>query len=248
MELDTGRFERLCREDRVMSIHDGDSIGTYSEKRLHRLLKRYVCEDAECYEVKLGKYCADVVCTGVITEIQTASFRPLAAKVRYYLENTELCVRVMTPIIEKKTLIRADRETGEIFSSKVSPKHERDEELLAKMYYLGEFAANSRFSLCAMHIEAEEYRYSEARRYNRQGRYDNDLVPLSLLSLSEFSSPEDYMRLFPLELCGKAFTADEFSKATRLCNRKLYSALNFYAACGILTVKKDGRKNIYSLR
>ncbi len=246
MVFDIEKFSRLCSEDRVLSEHDGDSIGTYSEKRLHRILKRYITDDAECYEVKIGNHIADVAEENVISEIQTASFAPLAKKVAYYLEKTDYSVRIVCPVISKKTIIKANKETGEITSCKLSPKHEGDLDVLAKMYPLAECVGDTHFSLCVLHVNAEEYRYSEARRYNKKGRYDKDLFPTELVGISEFRSLSDYTRLFPTELCDGEFTVKEFSALTGLKKRKPYLALKFFVLCGFLRMEKRGKTNIYA--
>ncbi len=242
--FDAEKFSLLCGEDSVLCEHDGDCIGTYSEKRIHRIFKRMVSDDAQNYEVRIGKFVADVAEDGVISEIQTGSFLPLAKKVKFYLENTNFQVRVIAPIVEYKTVIRADKQTGEIIRQKVSPKHERDMDVIAKMYALAEFANDKRFSLYVPHIKADEYRYSEARRYNRQGRYDSDLVPTSLLGVSEFHGKEDYLALFPQSLPCE-FGVSDFATAAKLKGRAVYRTLVFYTQCGVLSVEKIKNKNIY---
>ena len=74
-------FARLCNEDRAVFGSDADNIGTYNEKRFHRIFKRFVCDDANCYEVKVGRFIADVLCDGHITEIQTKNFSNLKKKI-----------------------------------------------------------------------------------------------------------------------------------------------------------------------
>ena len=93
-------FHRLCLEDLVISENDGDGIGTYSEKRF---------PDADCYEVKVGNYVADVLCDGHITEIQTTAYAKLAPKIRYYLENTDYTVSVVMPLISALSISSCTR-------------------------------------------------------------------------------------------------------------------------------------------
>ncbi len=245
MTLDKEKFATLCRDDSSLAAHDGDSIGTYSEKRIHRIFKRMVCDNAENYEVKIGKFVADVLENSVITEIQTGSFLPLAKKLEYYLENTDFEVRVIAPIIENKTIVRTERDTGEIMRQKLSPKHESDMDVLAKMYPLAHIVENERFSLYVPHLAADEYRYSEARRYNKKGRYDSDTCPREMLCVSEFHTRRDYLALFPLKLCDHGFTVNEFSRLSGLRGRKAYTALKFFTLCGALSVEKQKNKNIY---
>ncbi len=247
MDFDTQKFASLCEHDRIMHQNDGDSIGTYNEKRLHRVLKRYITEDAECYEVRLGNYVADVVYGGQIIEIQTGSFRSLRSKIKYYLEQTDFNVCIIKPIIAEKMLIRADKETGEINSVKRSPKREREIEAAAQMFYLSEHVTDNRFEICFAHVRAEEYRFSEAVRYRKSGRYDNDLRPVELLDMTFLCGKEDYYRFIPQELFDGEFDAAEYSALTKLNRRELYGMLNLHCRIGVLQMRAEGRKHIYSV-
>ena len=109
------RFISLCAEDESALPPESIGLGTYNEKRIHRILKKFVCDDENCHEVKLGRYVADVLESNRITEIQTAGFTSLNAKIRFYLENTDYNVTVIHPMIAEKTIIRADKESGELF-------------------------------------------------------------------------------------------------------------------------------------
>ncbi len=230
-----------------MRPYDGESIGTYNEKRIHRILKRLVCDDANCYEKKVGRYVADVLSDGHVSEIQTSSFRPLGKKIEFYLTQTDLYVTVLRPVICEKTVIRADKETGEIISQKRSPKHEKDTDVLCDLYYLAPFLGNPRFCIKLLHITAEEYRFSERVRYRRSGAFDNDLRPVALVGCTEISSINDVKNLLPAELEENRFTTAFFSKLTRLRGRRLSMALSLLLQLGILSREKQGRQYLYSI-
>lgn len=242
------RFAELCEAEsyRTVGLSAEEGIGIYNEKRLHRILKRTVCESESCFEVRVGRYVADVLDGAVIREIQCKAFTPLAAKVEYYLADTDYSVEIIHPIIAKKALIRAERETGEILRVKTSPKRESVYNALARMYPLREHIGNRRLCLRVMLIEAEEYRYSEQRRYCREGRYDAELFPTALLDSVELRTAEDYAALLPEALWGREFSAAEFAPYCRLGSRDVYSALNVLAAVGVLRREQRGRSVIYS--
>ena len=246
-DFDKELFSRLCEEDRIMRPYDGESIGTYNEKRIHRILKRLVCDDANCYEKKVGRYVADVLAEGQVTEIQTSSFRPLQGKIEFYLTQTDFCVTVIRPVICEKTVIRADKETGEIMSQKRSPKHEKDTDVLCDLYYLAPFLENTRLKIKLLHITAEEYRFSERVRYRKSGAFDNDLRPVALIGDTEISSVKDVIKILPAELAENPFTAEKFSKTAKLRGRRLSTALSLLVRLGILSREKDGRQYIYSV-
>ena len=54
-ENDFSRFEDICSSLCSPLYKESDWIGVYNEKRVHRAIKKFVCEDESCYEVKVGK-------------------------------------------------------------------------------------------------------------------------------------------------------------------------------------------------
>lgn len=240
------RFDRLCAAESYTAVAPSqEGIGIYNEKRLHRILKHTLCERDSCFEVKIGKYIADICEDGRITEIQCASLAPLKAKLEYYLLNTEHSICVVHPIIVRKKLIRAERETGEILRIKMSPKSETLYSALAALYPIRELLSDGRISVRIMCVEAEEYRYSERIRYRREGKYDADMFPTALVDAVELSSPEDYARFLPDGLSGREFCAADYAPYSKLRGKDIYSALNVLAAVGILSRQKRGARVIY---
>ena len=244
--IDKEKFESLCSsESYVHSALSEEGIGIYNEKRLHRILKRTICPHESCFEVKVGRYTADVLYDGHIYEIQCAGTYPLKDKIAYYLENTDYKVTVVHPLIVKKTLIRAERETGEILRMKKSPKKESVESFLPDLIYIAHAFGHERFSLCFALIEAEEYRYSEAVRYRKSGRYDAELFPTTLVGTEEFSSARDFERFIPEELREGEFSPAEYLPHSSLKSREAYRALKFLAAIALLQRRKEGRRVFY---
>lgn len=242
------KFEGLCSAESYIlnALSEEEGIGIYNEKRLHRILKRTVCDRESCFEVKVGRYTADILTDGRIYEIQCASLYPLKEKIAYYLDSTDYKVTVVHPLIVKKTLIRAEKETGEILRMKKSPKKESVESFLPDLIYIAHAVRNERFSICLVLIEAEEYRYSEAVRYRRSGKYDSELFPTTLVGVEEFSSPRDFERFIPNELRGREFSPSEYAPYTSLKGRDAYLALKVLAEIGLLKRRKDGRRVLYS--
>ncbi len=243
--IDAQRFKELCQRESYASDIRDESIGIYNEKRLHRILKNALCE-SECYhEVKVGRYVADILKDGIITEIQTASTSPLLPKLKYYLENTEYRIRVIIPISVSKKIIRADKKTGEILRIRTSPIKEDVYCGLAKLYPIRQLLADDRISICIVGVRAEEYRYSEAVRYRKKGKYDSDLFPTEMCDCTVLSSTEDYKSFLPQELRYVEFTAAQFGKLTHTSGINIYSVLNILYELGILNREKRGRAMVY---
>ena len=62
-------FEELCALHSDFEVRGTEfaGIGTFNEKRLHRIIKEFICSDESCFEIKLGGAVADVFCDGIIT-------------------------------------------------------------------------------------------------------------------------------------------------------------------------------------
>ena len=241
------RFNDLCSaESYVLSaLSEEEGIGIYNEKRLHKILKRAICRHESCFEVKVGKYTADILEDNRIYEIQCAGLYPLREKIAYYLEQTDFSVCVVHPLVAKRTLIRAERDTGEVARVRRSPKREGVENALPMLFHLASAFKSGRFSLVLPLIEVEEYRYSEAVRGRKSGKYDSELFPTTLVGIEEFSSPRDFERFIPEELRGREFSPAEYIPHTPLKARDAYSALKFLAEVGLLKRCKDGRRVLY---
>ena len=138
-EKEAERFAALCLEEESSSDIEKSSINIYNEKKLHRMLKATLCNREECFEVSVGRYIADILDGNRIIEVQCASLYPLIPKISYYLENTDFDITVVHPIIVSKTIIRADKETGELIRSKRSPKKESEWSVLPDMRYICDF-------------------------------------------------------------------------------------------------------------
>ena len=242
-------FERLCAAEsyRTCDIDADNGIGIYNEKRLHRILKHTFCERDDCFEVKIGRYIADIAVGDRIIEIQCGQFAPLRKKIEYYLENTEYSVLIVHPVIAKRTIIRAQRETGEVLRVRTSPKRPNEWNVLARLDPIADLLKSDRVSLQIMLIEAEEYRYSEAVRYRKEGKYDSELFPTKLIDCILLSDDEDYRRFLPDELCSREFSASEFTPYTPLRGIDVYSALNALSALGLLDRNKQGRNVRYKM-
>ncbi len=237
------KFDSICLEQRnnpTAEVLSG--IGTYGEKAIHKAVKSFAADDSSAFEVNIGPYVADVVTKDVITEIQTKNFKYLLPKIKYYLENTDYKINVIYPAIAENTVIRMDKETGEILRKRRSSAHRGTPELLSELYYLRDIIPNERLSFQILFIRCEEYRYSERMRYRKKGAYDSELFPVELLGSESFSKVSDFERFLPsLE----SFDASEYAKFINRKGRTVYSSLNFLCGIGLLDRKKEGKKYSY---
>ena len=258
-------FDSICRSVAAEGLL-GEGIGTMAEKRMHKALKRYICPDESCHEVRIrpdgtpstedrekaesgrGGYIADIYKDGEIFEIQTAGFYPLKKKIEFYLKNTDFRVTVVHPLVECKWSVWVDPETGETTPRRRSPKKEKPTDLLPEIFWLSEFLDSDRLYFRAPIIEAEEYRMLDGwSRDKKKGSTRYERIPVSLIDEVEFGA-EEVKNLLPDTLDAE-FTAAEFSKATGLRGRKAYSALKLMCLiCAVEKGEKKGRSFVYKRR
>ena len=235
-EAARSRFAALCVEAAQAPRSEGDGgFGTLAEKRMHAVIKRFLCPDEDFHEVGFGdrRYVADVRLGNAVYEVQTGALRPMKAKLAYYLEQTDCTVTIVHPITVNKQIVTIDPDTGEASEPKRSPKHERADQLLSELYPLLPLLPNPRLRVRLLLIEATEYRIANARRH--RGRLlptKYELMPSALLDVLEFCTPSDYRALLPQDL-PSPFTVKELSKKTGLRGRDAYSAAHVLVTLGI---------------
>ncbi len=231
------RFDRLCDEAIRSARTQGEAgIGTLGEKRLHAVIKRYLCEDEDCHEVGVRntRYVSDVRVGKDIYEVQTGPFYPMRKKIAYYLENTDCTVTVVHPIAVEKWVTWYDPQTGELLPRKRSPRKGRAEELLPELYSLIPHLQNPRLRFRLLMIEAEDIRILSNRRGNRKkGAVKYERIPLALLDRLDFDAPADFARFLPTAL-PSPFTAKDFARLTKIRGRDTYSSLHVLEALGLI--------------
>ena len=231
------RFDRLCREALTEKHAQGEAgIGTLAEKRLHGIIKRFLCEDEDCHEVGVlnTRYVSDVRIGNEVYEVQTGAFYPMKKKIDHYLNNTDCTVTVVHPIPVLKWICWIDPKTLDITPRKKSPRKGRPEDLLPELYCLTEHLGNPRLRFRLLLIEAEDFRLlsgSTRNPKNHSHRYER--LPLKLLDVIDLSSPEDFRRFLPQDL-PHHFTVKDFSTRTKIRGRDAYSAVRVLAALGLV--------------
>lgn len=242
-ELGKIKFLRLCHEELSREkVRDG--IGLLAEKRLHGVLKRWVCDDAACHEVKVAgkgekprRFVADVLTpAGEIFEVQTAKLYPLRKKLAFYMKETDHSVTVVHPLFAIKYISWLDPSSGEVTSRKKSPLHQTPLHALAELKPYLAYLGTSRFSLCLPLIEVDEYRLLDGwGKGGKRGSHRYELMPISLVDTCYLRAREDYAALFPaVPALEVPFTAKVFGKVTRLRGYDLYDALAVFEGLGVI--------------
>ncbi len=267
---DTARFRRIVIDvlSEACKISDDEygGIGTLGEKQMHAAIKRFICPDESCHEVKIDgsalciksiegeednekkkrRFVADVLKNDTIYEIQTGSFAPLGEKIRWILDNTAYNVVVIHPIAETKWINYINGETREIERRKKSPRKGKFTDIGGDLYYFRDFFDHPRFSLVLLMVEAEQYKRSSEEKYRRGKKYKKyELIPVSLLSALIFSDKASLAAFIP-EALPSPFTVKDYSRLSGIRGRDAYSTVKTLAYLGFFEeAGKIGRASAY---
>jgi len=84
---------------------DSPHIGTLNEKPLHASLKAWIAEPGDQFEVRIGRFVADIVRGSQLIEIQTGSTFPLKRKLHTLLKHH--AVHLVIPIARQNFSVEA---------------------------------------------------------------------------------------------------------------------------------------------
>lgn len=209
-------------------------FGTLAEKRLHAVIKKYLCDDESFHEVGVegARFVSDIRQGNEIVEVQTGSFYPMKKKIAYYMEHTDCTVTVVHPIAKLRWMSWV--EPG---SMEIAPRRrvagERAEQLLPELYCLSEHLGNPRLRFRLMLLEVHDFRLLNGRsRDRKRGSKLYERLPLSLLEELDFNEPSDFSIFLP-ESLPTHFTVKELSRHTGLRGRDAYSAARVLLALGL---------------
>lgn len=247
-ESDKLRFELCIRENLLSDKKEGENIGTYKEKRLHQILKKFIEDDEACHEIPIGAYVADILRGDEIVEVQTGSFYPMREKIRYYLEETEFSVNIVRPLPYIKWCLWIDPESGEITSRKKSPKKTLPKDIMRDLLFLCDFLGNERLKITFLLLEEEEYRYLCGWSTDKKkGSKRFQMIPIALIDEKVYKTSTDYLEFLPDSL-GDSFTASEYMKASGIRSYGGYAALKILSHFGFVekSEEKRGRSFLYN--
>jgi len=230
------RFARLCMEAATHGRTDGaNGFGTLAEKRLHAVIKNYLCADEQYHEVGVEgtRFVSDLRIGDHVIEVQTGSFFPMKKKIAHYLHNTELTVTVVHPIAVTRWMSWVAPATTEL-SPRRKVRGETPWELLPELYYLAEHLGHPRLRFQLLLLEVQDFRvlngWSKDRKKGSE-RYER--MPLALMDEQSFREPSDFSVFLPQEL-PPHFTVKDFSAQSKLRGRKAYAAVRALAALGLI--------------
>lgn len=244
-DVNRARFLHLAYTSSVLK-HEREGIGTYKEKKLHLILKKYFDSDPDHEEVPLAGFVADIYDGSEIMEIQTSGFASMGDKLEAFLP---LCpVTVIYPVAEKKWVCWIDPETGEFSAKNRSPKKGRVFDAVPEMIYILKYLQHPNLTVRVVMLEIEEYRLLDGKRSKtkKRGSHRFERMPVDMFGIYDFHSAEDFAsQLPPLP---DPFTSADFAAAARLRGRRISAALKVLEELGvIIRCGKKGKAVLYKI-
>lgn len=186
-------------------------IGTLNEKPLHASLKAWIAEPGDQFEVRVGRFVADIVRDHQLIEIQTGSTFPLKRKLHALLKHHP--VHLVIPIARQKTIVTVDGE-GHVVSSRKSPKRGEMLDVFHQLVSIRSLLGDSNFSVEALLIHVEEIRRPRTTRKRRWKDWEvQERRLVEVLDSATFHHPGDFLAAIPSTL-EEPFTTADLAHAT----------------------------------
>ena len=245
LDINRARFLRIAYESDV-GDPERAGIGTYKEKKLHRILKRYFDEDVAHQEVPLEGFVADICSGGEIIEIQTSGFASMGDKLEAFLP--QYSVTVVYPIAMTKWVCWIDPATGEFSEKHRSPKKGRLLDAIPELVRILPFLEDPHLTIRAVLLEMDEYRLQDGKRSRsgKRGSHRFERIPVDLYEIFDFRTSADYAaQLPPLP---DPFTSADFAAACRLRGRNISAALKVLEKVRVIErIGKRGNAILYRI-
>lgn len=221
-------------------------IGGLNETELHEQLKHLYAGDDGATELDVDGFVVDVVRGDELVEIQSRGFAKLRRKITT-LAGSHL-IRVVHPIAAE-TLITKLSDTGELLSSRRSPRKGRVEEVFRELTSIADLLPNPAVTVEVVLVRAVETRVDDGRgSWRRRGV---SIVARQLGAVVEtraFRSARDYLAILPRELSGR-FTNADLIAASGLRYRDAQPITSALRKMRLLElVDKRGREQVYRVR
>ena len=182
------------------------------ETSLHRQLKALYAGEhvaSEQESRKFAGYRIDVVRGDELVEIQHGSLGAIRNKVAKLLEKHP--VRVVKPLIARKTLIKLEGVDGGEITRRLSPKQATVLDLFHELVYFTAVFPHPRLTLEVPLVTVEERRipgHGKRRRWRRNDHIVYDLSMVDVVATHTFQTNGDLLALLPADLPQPFHTGD----------------------------------------
>jgi hypothetical protein len=220
-------------------------IGRLNETELHEQLKHVYAGSEGRPESEVDGFIVDVAHPDEVIEIQTGGFGRLRRKIVALAPNHR--IRIVHPIAIE-TVITKLAETGELLSSRRSPKRGRAEELFRELTSIADLLPNPAVVLEVVLVRAVETRIADGNgSWRRRGV---SIVARRLGEIVEtrrLATGTDYVRMLPAGLPSQ-FANSDIMEASGLRYRLVQPITSSLRKMGLIRfADRRGREQLYEL-
>lgn len=247
-----GRRKRRIGDSGELLEEEGPEsggIGVYSESGLHASLKESLAGAEGRFEVPIDGKIVDLVRPTAkgeeLVEVQTRRLDKIAPKVIALSRSHRL--RVVHPVAAETTILRLSPETGEILSSRKSPKRGDLYSVFDELVRATSLVGARNVVVEVLLVSCREIRCRDGsgswrRRGDKILARDLDQV----LESRSFTRRADWLKLIPKEL-EPPYTSAGLGEALGIGADRARKILYTYAAAGLLVeAGKAGRRKLYA--
>jgi hypothetical protein len=214
-----------------------------NESSLHSAIKEWYSLPGDKFEVKIGRYVADIVRGDLIVEIQTMNFSAIRKKLENLVQKHK--VRLVYLIAERKCIVHIDK-SGEFVSRRKSPGKGKLTDLFRELVRVPELIKEVNFSFEVLLIDEEEIRIDDGRgSWRRRGASIKDRKLVGVNTRILFENSIDFLKLLPEEL-HETFTNKELASSKKVSVRTAQQITYCFRRSGMIRViEKRGKELVF---
>lgn len=220
-------------------------IGEYNQTDLHEQLKDIYRGSSGMTEVEVDGFVVDVRLPNEIVEIQTRHLGKLRRKILGL--RADHSIRIVHPIPALTHLVKLS-ESGELLSSRRSPRRGRLEDAFREITTVADLLLHPNVHLDLVLVEITEFRRDDGKgSWRRRGVSIVGRKLERVVETRTFSNASDYLAVLPADTPPR-FTNAELAERTGLRYTRIQPLTSALRKMGIISiVDKKGQAIVYSV-
>ncbi len=221
-------------------------IGTQNEGSLHASLKEYYRQPGDIVEGSVDGYLIDLVQGDRLVEIQTKNFSAIKKKLSNLLDNHH--VRLVHPIAMRRDIVKIAPETGELLTTRKSPKKGDIYDLFAELIRIPHLILHPHLTVEAVLTKEREIRCDDGRgSWRRRGVSIVDRCLVEVVEQRSFVTSADYLSVLPDNIpC--PFTNKDLAGLVKVTTKKAQKTTYTLKKAGLIAeVGRKGNEILYQI-
>ena len=227
-------------------VAERSGINLYSERSLHDQVKRFLAGPGDRIEAAVDGRVVDLLkADGEIVEVQTRNLAALVPKARA-LSAAGRRVRIVHPVPELLRIQRKDPESGEVVSSRKSPKRGDLWSVFDELVKASALIGMPGISVEVLLVHVTEIRVRDGTgSWRRRGDRTEDRILDAVVGGGRWGTSDEWLSLIPAGL-PPPWTSESFGAAAGIPAPRARKALYCLSRAGLLVeTGRSGRRKLY---